>query len=45
MSDQEQELKLLIQKDQAQALLKNLPIQETRHQVNTYYDTPDKALR
>lgn len=45
MQDQEQELKLLIQKDQAQALLKSLPIQETRHQVNTYYDTPNKALR
>ncbi len=45
MHDQEQELKLLIQKDQAQDLLNRLPIQETRHQVNTYYDTPNKALR
>lgn len=45
MHDQEQELKLLIPKDQAEALLNTLPIQETRRQVNTYYDTPNKDLR
>lgn len=45
MQDQEQELKLLITPEQANTLLATLPLQETRTQINTYYDTKDKALR
>lgn len=45
MSDQERELKVLLTKENYEKLCTLIPCDEQRLQINTYYDTPDQALK
>ncbi len=45
MSDQERELKVLLNRDQYLTLLHHLPIDHTRTQINTYYDDDCGTLK